>query len=352
MDKNNILQFEPDDASKTGVNGKQVFFTKRINGKVTRNKEIANDSRYISENEVKKDNKDDELFIELKNVKIKPEPNPQNQQNPNRINKKTSKKQSNRNNNKGKSIKSRIVSKLIIIIILAVGVGIFAVVSPLFNIEEIKVIGNDKIDTSTIISLSGIIKEKNIFQISKNKVINAIKENPYINNVGIKRKLPRTLEINVQERTVAYQIKVINSYVLVDFQGYILEVSSKAAKVPQIEGFKTNQDTLLNGHRLSNEDIESLRTVLRIMETAKNSGVANSISKITITDNEFVLELKKENKIAYLGNATDLTSRMDYIKIIVDSEKGNTGKIFVNGDINNGFKPYFREEKNEGSNAK
>ena len=351
MDKNNILQFEPDDASKTGMNGKQVFFTKRINGKVTRNKEIENDSRYISENEVNNDKNNDELFIELKNVKIKPEPNPQSRQNPNRINNNTNLKKNNRNN-KRKSIKSRIVSKLIIIIILAVGVGIFAVVSPLFNIEEIKVIGNDKIDTSTIISLSGIINGKNIFQISKNKVINAIKENPYINNVGIKRKLPRTLEINVQERTVAYQIKVINSYVLVDFQGYILEVSSKAAKVPQIEGFKTNQDTLLNGHRLSNEDIESLRTVLRIMETAKNSGVANSISKITITDNEFVLELKKENKIAYLGNATDLTSRMDYIKIIVDSEKGNTGKIFVNGDINNGFKPYFREEKNERSNAK
>ena len=113
MDKNNILQFEPDDASKTGMNGKQVFFTKRINGKVTRNKEIENDSRYISENEVNNDKNNDELFIELKNVKIKPEPNPQNQQNPNRINKKTSKKQSNRNNNKSFiSRKNKITRKL------------------------------------------------------------------------------------------------------------------------------------------------------------------------------------------------------------------------------------------------
>lgn len=351
MDKNNILQFEPDDASKTGMNGKQVFFTKRINGKVTRNKEIASDSRHISGNEVNKDKKDDELFIEFKNVKIKPEPNPQSRQNPNKSNNNTNLKKNTRNN-KRKSIKSRIVSKLIIIIILAVGVGSFAAVSPLFNIEEIKVIGNDKIDTSTIISLSGIKKEKNIFQISKDKAINGIKENPYINSVNIKRQLPGTIEINIKERKVAYQIKVINSYILIDYQGYILEVSSKNARVPIIEGFSTEQDELLNGKRLSNEDIGILRSVLRIMETAKNLGMDKLISKITIKNDEYILELQKENKIVYLGSATDLTSRMDYIKIIIDSEKGNSGKIFVNGDINNGFKPYFREEKIEGSNLK
>ena len=40
MDKNNILQFEADDTSKTGINGKQVFFAKRINGKMARLQEI------------------------------------------------------------------------------------------------------------------------------------------------------------------------------------------------------------------------------------------------------------------------------------------------------------------------
>ena len=35
---------------------------------------------------------------------------------------------------------------------------------------------------------------------------------------------------------------------------------------------------------------------------------------------------------------------MTYVKIILDKEKEKTGRIFVNGDINNGFKPYFREE--------
>jgi len=131
----------------------------------------------------------------------------------------------------------------------------------------------------------------------------------------------------------------------VDYQGYILEVSSKEAKVPIIEGFQTEQDTLLNGKRLSNIDIETLRIILKIMETAKSAEVSELISKISIQNNEYILEMKKENKLVYLGNATDLTNRMTYVKIIVDKENGKQGKIFVNGDINTGFRPYFREEK-------
>ena len=195
--------------------------------------------------------------------------------------------------------------------------------------------------------MSGINIGKNIFQISKKEVANNIKENSYINNVEIKRILPGTLKLDVEERKIAYQVKVINSYVYLDYQGYILEVSSKKEKVPLVEGFTTNQDTLLNGKRLYNNDIKLLRAILRIMETAKTSEIDNLISKISVKNNEYILELSKENKLVYLGYATDLTNRMTYVKIIVDKEKGKTGKVFVDKDINNGFKPYFREESLE-----
>ena len=332
MEKNNILQFEADDTSKTGINGKQVFFAKRINGKVTRNKEIETESRHIPDKQ-----ENEELFVEFKNVKVSEEKNPHKK-------KPTYKKY---NTKKPKKKKVKFISKIIILVCLIVGVGVFAAISPIFNIEEIEVNGNDKIDSSTIESLSGIIKGKNIFRISKKQIINGIKENPYINNVLIKRKLPGTIQINVEERKVAYQIKVINSYVYIDYQGYILEVSAKSEKVPIIEGGTTEQDILLNGKRLSNSDIKLLRTILRIMETAKSSEIDSLISKITMQNNEYVLELKKENKLVYLGTATDLTNRMTYIKIIIDKEKGKSGRVFVNGDINSGFKPFFREESIE-----
>ena len=341
MDKNNILKFETDDTSKTGINGKQVFFAKRINGKVTRNKEIEKESKNIPE---KKQDDEDELFIEFKNIKVNNQNVPQKKSTPkNNINKKNINKNNipKKKKNKGKKIKS----KIFILILLIIGIGIFALVSPIFNIDEIKVIGNEKVESETIESLSGIDKGKNIFQISKKNIVNDIKENSYINSVQVKRRLPGTIELDIEERKVAYQVKVLNSYVYIDYKGYILEVSSKQEKVPLVEGFTTDQDTLLNGKRLINNDIEKIRTILTIIETSKAIEINDLISKITIQNNEFVLELKKENKIIYLGEANDLTNKMTFVKTMLEKEKGNTGKIFVNGDINKGFKPYFREEK-------
>jgi len=341
VDKNNILKFETDDTSKTGINGKQVFFAKRINGKVTRNKEIEKESKNIPE---KKQDDEDELFIEFKNIKVNNQNVPQKKSTPkNNINKKNINKNNipKKKKNKGKKIKS----KIFILILLIIGIGIFALVSPIFNIDEIKVLGNEKVDAETIESLSGIEKGKNIFQISKKNIVNDIKENSYINSVQVKRRLPGTIELDIEERKVAYQVKVLNSYVYIDYKGYILEVSSKQEKVPLVEGFTTDQDTLLNGKRLINNDIEKIRTILTIIETSKAIEINDLISKITIQNNEFVLELKKENKIIYLGEANDLTNKMTFVKTMLEKEKGNTGKIFVNGDINKGFKPYFREEK-------
>ena len=338
MDKNNILQFEADDTSKTGINGKQVFFAKRINGKVTRNKEIERESKFIP-NKNQKD--DDELFIEFKNVKFNPKTTPQKKVTPNKNN------NSKINNIKKKKKKVSIIPKIAVLFLIIIAIGIFAFISPIFNIKAIEVNGNNKIDKDTVISLSGVNIGKNIFQVSKKQVINSIKENQYINNVEVKRKLPGTLELKVEERKIAYQVKIINSYVYIDYQGYILEVSAKKEKVPLIEGFTTEQETLLNGKRLINNDIKLLRTILRIMETAKTSEIDKLISKISVKNNEYILELSKENKLVYLGDATDLTNRMTYVKIIVDKEKGKTGKAFVDKDINNGFKPYFREESLE-----
>ena len=357
MDKKQILQVEADDTSKMGINRKQVFFAKKINGKITHNKEVEKESKVIQNQQPKKN---DELYIEFKNIKIK------DSINDNEIKKKGKKKKAinkanNKNNNEPRNVKkntanikkksqrkiarkkNRKILKISLLLFIIFGVLIFIFVSPVFNIRKIEVTGNEIISSDTIESLSGIKMNENIFRISKKNIKNRLKENPYINEVEISRKLPGTLELNIDERKVAYQVKVINSYVYLDYQGYILEVSSKEKKVPLIEGFSTNQDTILKANRLSGADIEYLKVLLKIMENAQKNDISKFISKIIIKDNEYILDLKEEKKTVYLGNAKDITIQMYYVKSIIDNEKDKEGKIFVNGNINSGFKPYFRE---------
>ena len=353
MDKKQILQFDADDTSKMGINGKQVFFAKKINGKITHNKEVEKESKVIQNQQPEKN---DELYIEFKNIKIK------DNINDNEIKKKGKKKKGiNKANNERRNVKKNTVNKkkksqrkitrkknrkilkISLLLFIILGVILFIFVSPVFNIRKIEVTGNQIISSDTIESLSGIKRNENIFRISKKSINNRLKGNPYINEVEISRKLPGTVKLNIDERKVAYQVKIINSYVYLDYQGYILEVSSKEKQVPLIEGFHTDQDTILKSNRLSGSDIEYLKVLLKIMENAQKNDILKIISKIIIKDNEYILDLKEEKKTVYLGNAKDITIQMYYVKSIIDNEKGKEGKIFVNGNINSGFKPYFRE---------
>ena len=358
MDKKQILQFEADDTSKMGINGKQVFFAKKINGKITHNKEVEENSKIIQN---QKPEKNEEIYIEFKNIKVKDnntnvnenkkkgknKKNTQKQNNNfnkksnNRVNSNSKKKQN--NNRKIARKKNRRILKLSLLFFIIAGMAIFIFVSPVFNISKIEVKGNEIISSDTIISLSGLKTNENIFRISKKNINNKLKENPYIKDVTIDRKLPRTVEINIDERKVAYQAKVINSYVYLDYQGYILEVSEKEKDVPIVEGFNTDQETILKANRLSGVDIDYLKVLLKIMENAQKNEISKLINKIIIKDNEYILDLKNEKKTAYLGNAKDITNQMYYVKLIIEKEKDNEGKIFVNGNINSGFKPYFRE---------
>ena len=235
--------------------------------------------------------------------------------------------------------------KVFSILALIAGAIVFALVSPVFNIETITVKGNEKVDSDTIIGLSGIQLGSNIFRSVSSNIKDNIKENPYIENVKVERILPNSIEILVEERKVDYQIKIIDGYVGIDYQGYILETFANDQKVLFIEGLETDQNDLLNGTRVWKEDIEHLNVFSKIVNNAKSLDLYKLITKIIYKDNEYILYFQNAKKYAYLGNGTDVTNKMLYVKTILEKEEKNSGKIFVNGNLNEGFKPYFREEK-------
>lgn len=353
MKKEDILQFDEDDASEMSVNGKQVFFTKRINGKTTHNKIEAKEQDIDDSNNEEDDieeKTDFDIEFEFPKIKENIKKGPEKKKfNTDKKNEQKNNLKKNANKKKiNKKRKKRKIVKLFMLLLIISGIVIFTLISPVFNIEDIRVLGNEKIESDTIISLSEIKKGNNIFRISKDEISKKIKENSYISKVEIKRIFPGTIELTVEERDISYQIKVINGYVYVDNQGYILEVSSKSSKVPVVEGFFTEEEVLLNEKRVKKEDFENLKVLLKIMNTAKKNGISNKINKIKIQKNEYVLELDNENKIVYLGDELDIRRKVEYLGMILEQDKeikDKKGTIYINGNLNNGFEPYFSEYK-------
>lgn len=230
---------------------------------------------------------------------------------------------------------------LIVSLIIAI---IYFMLSPIFNISEIKVTGNEKITENQIISLSGIQLGDNIYKTNKKEVVNKIKQNSYIENIEFKRSLPNKIELNVEERKATYMLEFSNSYVYINNQGYILEISQEKIDGQIIIGFATETDQIHEGNRLCNEDLEKLDMVLKIMDSANRNNVSTLITKIDISDkSDYKLILESENKIAHLGDASNISTRILYLKSIIEHEKGKTGELFINGDLNND-KVFFREK--------
>lgn len=243
--------------------------------------------------------------------------------------------------------------KFIILLFIIIGMTIFAMITPIFNITKIVVEGNNKVDRETIISLSGLTTGENIFRNLKSKVETNIQENSYIKQAKMKRVLPGTIELKVEERIVSYQIELIDGYIYVDNQGYILENSSKKETVPILQGMTTSQEDLLNSKRLNTEDLNKLNTIIKIMDSVRTIEIEDLITTVNAKNiNEYILYLKSEKKYVYLGDASNLNNKILYIKMMLKEEKGNSGIMFINGDLNKGFKPYFREEVKENKEKK
>lgn len=243
---------------------------------------------------------------------------------------------------KKKKIK-RIVKWTILFLIILGGI-IFALVSPIFNIKDIEVYNNQQISIETIISLSQLKIDQNIFKFSVNKVKNEIKTNPYIENVQIKRKIPNKIEITVEEREKKYNVQFLNGFAYINNQGYILEISEqKEEGIPVIQGISTEIEQIVEGNRLNTEDLEKLETVIQIMNICKNYELDSKISSIDITSKtNYIIYMEEEKKSIYLGDDSNLSNKMLYVPAILAENQGKQGTIYLNGDINNNFKPRFK----------
>ncbi len=370
------LYFSDEEIDSETNGEKKVFVTKRINGKESHVKaekrknigkhlednikqqefEIGDDEIFSFNSEMvlgvnSSDEKEEKTKERRKKSKVKKEKNkkkPKKERTKDRFAEqseqptkpKTSKK---RKKTKKKKINKKLIGFFSIIILIAI-IVVLALTAPIFNITDITVNGNNQVSTNMIINLSGLRKGENIFKFNST-VEQKIKENTYIESVNIKRKLPGTVIISVEERTVKYQINLINSYVYIDKNGYILENSSEKKDVPVIVGLSIKEDEMLNEKRLKTEDLEKLNDIIKIIDSAKTINIDNLITEINTENKEnYVLYLESKGKKINLGDTSNLTNKMLYVKKILEKEEGKTGSAFVNGDLSAGFKPYFREE--------
>ncbi len=237
------------------------------------------------------------------------------------------------------------ILKLFLLLGVITGAIVFATCSPIFNITDIEVLNNNRVASDTIISLSEISTNENIFRFIATKASNSIKQNAYIEDVKIRRVLPNKVQIEVIEREPKYSVPVLGEFAYISTQGYILEIAQNELNLPVIYGLQTAEENITAGNRIQEEDLEALEMILKIMSAVNDSGLSEKVTSIDISNkNDYSIYMQEERKTIHLGDGSNLSNKMLYVMAILEEEKDVAGEIFANGDLNSDFRVYFRED--------
>jgi len=255
--------------------------------------------------------------------------------------KKTNTKSNIKKQNPKKKRKMRIIKWILIFILLCVAIALF-MMSSIFNIKEIVVINNSKISSEEIINLSTLTTGVNMFKTTNRTIKDGIKTNAYIEEVDIKRGIDGTLTLDIKERVPTYMLKFANAYVYINNQGYMLEIAENALELPIITGFTTTNEEIKAGNRLNTEDLQKLDDVIKIVETSKNTPLANIITEIDISNSmDYKLTIASENKTVKMGEMTNINIKLQMAGKVLEAEYGKAGEIYFQ---DNGKKAIFKED--------
>ena len=149
---------------------------------------------------------------------------------------------------------------LVIALVIAILAAVVVVINlPYFNVENISVIGNKRVEDAEVKRLSEMEDEKSIIGLNSLLAARKIKVNPYIENVRIRRELPSTIKIIVKEKDPAAQLATAKEknkkrrYVVIDSEGEVLEISEKKLDMTFIKDVDASKAKLREKVEVSDE---------------------------------------------------------------------------------------------------
>lgn len=197
---------------------------------------------------------------------------------------------------------------LLIIMLLSISITLCLKLS-YFNIKNIEIVNNRNIPSEEIIKLSNINKGKNIFYLNLNRSKTNILTNSYILNVEIKRKLPNTINISVEERTAIFYIKKEDKYLIVGKDGIVLEEKQQInnMKLIKLEGF--DKDSYKVGQIIDDKDGRKIQLIGEITDLIKS--LKDGIPEPSIVNIEDATDIKifYGNMMIKLGTSSNLKEK-------------------------------------------
>lgn len=233
--------------------------------------------------------------------------------------------------------RKRLIMQLLTIaaVVLAITIG----VSIFFKVDTVTVSGASNYSALTVTDASGIEKGDSLLFFGRSQAANRIKtELPYVGTVRFEVKLPGTVNIIIEEKTVSYAVEdTEGNWWKIVSDGKVVEKLRKSAvpkttvtgvqlESPTVGKQAVADETAQPGETVTATQEERLQTAVDILYQLELWELFEDVTNVEVSD-LFALRLVcgEEYRIE-LGNGDDLYEKMGVVKAtLIELEEKNYG---------------------------
>ena len=222
----------------------------------------------------------------------------------------------------------------------ALAIILLSLKSSYFSIETITVKNNLYVTAEEVTAFADV-KGENIFFMNKSRIINKIKNNPYIDKVSIERKLPNEIVINITEKKICAIAEYGGSFVDIDSEGRMVQVVNEFpnGELPLIIGVSVGE--YLPGQPIIKDNETQLQALKKCLTINNYEGMKEILKAIDISDtSNIILKTNKDIDII-IGDWEDMDYRLSFAVSVLNNSQleGKTGSIEVYNDGKAVFRP-------------
>lgn len=207
------------------------------------------------------------------------------------------------------------VKLLLSILLLAViVVGSVVLTQEVLRVRTVVVLGCQQRNPQEVTALSGVSFGESIFKVDLDKVRENVQTSPYYQVESVTRQYPDKIAVMVHERQPRAIIEYLGSMIVMDEEGYILEVRSDAGseRCPTIIGMQAS--SFVVGQQVSSVNPMQLRVMTALLEEMEAQECAQLFAKINLESVEDMVLTTVEGVRIQFGSVEKTSDKLRWIR--------------------------------------
>ncbi len=208
-------------------------------------------------------------------------------------------------------------------------IGILICINVFCKVEYIEIEGLTKYAPQLVIDGCGIYEGDKLFRIKRDEVEKRLTDEfAYIESVRVKRKLPSTVVLVIEQCEPAACFRDENGYSLINTRGRLLEegVAKPPAGVVEVDGLGAMPDKKDAGYE---EYVETLDSYNHNLKAHGDNGITG-VNFIDMTDRYDVTIMYRGRVAIYISNESQLDYKLAMVKKVISDAVGSTGMYYIN----------------------